>query len=276
MSGTTVRRTWTEPVMGTQVSIVAVGDRSGDAVVAAAARQALAELQALDALFSTFRPDSAVSRIRAGTLNLAEADPRVREVARACRACRAAELATGDRFSPQWRGGFDPTGYVKGWAVDRVMGRHLAHLLRGDSLVGIAINLGGDLLARTVARAAWRWRIGIAHPDCAGDLLATLEVSNGAVATSGTAERGAHIIDPRSGAPATQVRSATIVADRLAVADVWATASVVAGKDRSWLGQAPIQSGLLLDADGETHQLFAGVELSPVGEDATPLLTRWP
>ncbi|UQN16018.1 FAD:protein FMN transferase [Gulosibacter sp. ACHW.36C] len=273
MSGTTVRRTWTEPVMGTQVSIVAVGDRSEDAGVTAAVRHALAELHELDALFSTFRPDSAVSRIRAGTLDLAEADPRVREVARAC---RAAELATGDRFSPEWRGGFDPTGYVKGWAVDRVMGRHLAPLLRGDSLVGIAINLGGDLLARTVARAAWRWRIGIAHPDCAGDLLATLEVSNGAVATSGTAERGAHIIDPRSGAPATQVRSATIVADRLAVADVWATASVVAGTDRSWLGRAPIHSGLLLDADGETHQLVAGIELSPVGDDATPLLTRLP
>lgn len=259
--------------MGTQVSIVAVGERSHDARVAAAVRLALAELHDVDALFSTFRPDSAVSRIRAGALALADADPRVQAVARAC---REAERATGGCFSAEWRGGFDPTGYVKGWAVDLVMGRHLDPLVRDEQLVGVAINLGGDLLVRTAAGAAWEWRIGIAHPDRAAALVATLELSNGAVATSGTAERGEHIIDPRSGLPATELRSATIVADRLAVADVWATAAVVAGHDRGWVSGAPIDSGLLVDADGETHQLVAGVELSPVRGDAAELLTQLP
>ena len=59
----------------------------------------------------------------------------------------------------------------------------------------------------TAAGSDWVWRIGIADPHRAGEVLAIIDVVDGAVATSGTAERGVHILDPRSGEPATGVRT---------------------------------------------------------------------
>ncbi|MBP2378387.1 thiamine biosynthesis lipoprotein [Microbacterium phyllosphaerae] len=205
------------------------------------------ELRDIDRLFSTYRPDSDINRIRRGELSVAEADARVVVVADAC---ARAEAATDGLFSASWRGWFDPTGYVKGWAVEEASRRHLQPLL--SSSVAVGINAGGDLQLFTAPDADWRWHVGIADPHAPGRLVATMEVANGAVATSGTAERGHHIIDPRTGDPATGVASATIVADSLTRADIWATAAVVAGTaDRSWLEKSGSRTGMLVGDDGE-------------------------
>ena len=84
----------------------------------------------------------------------------------------------------------------------------------------------------------------------------------GAAATSGTAERGAHIVDPRIGVPASGVRSATVIAPDLTAADVWATAAVVAGRDLSWISGAPVTSGLLVTGDGAVRRWISGVEIA--------------
>ncbi len=65
-----------------------------------------------------------------------------------------------------------------------------------------------------------------------------LEVTDVGVATSGRYERGDHIIDPRTGRAATGLMSVTVVADDLALADGYATAALVLGKDGpTWLAQ---------------------------------------
>ena len=78
------------------------------------------------------------------------------------------------------------------------------------------------------------WRIGIRHPDQVDRLAAVLELRDRAVATSGTYERGEHIVDPRTGRPARGLRSLTVVGPRLGFVDAYATAAFVMG--RSGLG----------------------------------------
>ena len=101
-----------EHCMGTVFTIAIKDDgRWGPAV-----DQVLAWLHRVDALFSTYRPDSDISRLRAGELTVAGADPLVREV---LDLCEDYERRTGGFFSAHLPGGLDPTGLVKGWAIER-------------------------------------------------------------------------------------------------------------------------------------------------------------
>lgn len=239
---------------------------SNDAVLddaVAAIERSFGELREMDRIFSTYRADSDISRIRAGSFTVEEADPLVALVRRAC---DRAEVVTGGLFSARWRGGFDPTGYVKGWAVERAFNRWLRPLLGLDGVIAVGMNAGGDMQLATRPDADWRWRVGIADPSRPGMLLATTELTDGAVATSGTAERGAHIRDPRSAKPPTTgAASATVIADRLSDADVWATAAVVAGiNDLGWVARARHTSGLVVGYDGRIRRWAAGDEVDAV------------
>jgi len=83
-----------------------------------------------------------------------------------------------------------------------------------------------------------------------------------AVATSGTAERGAHLIDPRSVRPVPGLVSATVVADTLTVADVWATVAAVSGiDDLDAVRSAPVTSGIVW-ADGRVRRWAGGIEIA--------------
>lgn len=255
------RRAWTAEVMGTTASIHVIGASSASRTAADAAASTVAMLRELEAIFSTYRADSEISRLRRGELTFADADPRLTDVADAC---RRFEEATGGRFSAFWREGFDPTGYVKGWATDAAATAHLEPLLAMPGVSAVGINVGGDLRVWTAPGAPWSWTVGIADPVRPGAALAMLRVRNGAVATSGTAERGAHLVDPRSGVPVSTAVSATVVADELTTADVWATALAVAGdEDAGWMWDAPLRSAMTVTAVG-VRRWVAGVGIQTV------------
>ena len=118
----------------------------------------------------------------------------------------------------------DPSGYVKGWAVEEAAWR-----LDDAGARDYLINAGGDVVARGEATPGHRWRVGIRHPDEPDKVAAVLAVRDGAVATSGTYERGDHIVDPRTGQPARGLRSLTVVGPRLGFVDAYATAAFVMG-----------------------------------------------
>jgi thiamine biosynthesis lipoprotein len=250
-----------EEVMGIPISIHVLNEtgrlsKSTEAAVASC----FAELRDIDRVFSTYREESDIRRIARGELALADADPRVAEVDAAC---RAASIETGGLFSATWRGSFDPTGYVKGWAVENAANRHLAPVLVSEAAVGI--NAGGDMQLFTAPDADWRWNVGIADPRHPGRVVATLHVENGAVATSGSAERGSHIIDPRTGEPSRGVVSASVVDDSLTRADMWATAAVVAGFDvRSWVARSGTRTGIVIADDGRVSRWLEGTSVDVV------------
>lgn len=225
--GASGARTWShvELVMGTAVSFLAHGtagpDRLTDEEVTGAFEAACADLHRQDTLFSTWDPGSPLSALRAGNGAPAARHPEFDEIFALASAMRD---ATEGWFDP-WAmpGGFDPTGMVKGWAVERA-----ARILTVRGVASGVVNGGGDIATIGVPPDGGRWRIGIRHPWRADAFACVLAVA-GAVATSGSYERGRHLIDPRCGTPVEGVASATVVCSSLAWADAWATALAVGG-----------------------------------------------
>jgi FAD:protein FMN transferase len=245
-----------EPVMGTAASITVVGERTPPVDEAIAA--CVARLRDDERVFSTYRDDSDISRLRDEGLDLRDVDPRVAEVAEHCRDLRE---RSGGRFYAHWRGWFDPTGYVKGWSTDAAT-RAFDEVLADGEIEAVGVNVGGDMRLRTAATSDHVWRIGIAHPTHEGELLAAVEVVDGAVATSGTAERGAHLVDPRTGVSLAGPVSATVVADDLATAEAWATVAAIAGiDDLDWMPVAPVASGIVWE-HGRSRRFAGRVEVS--------------
>ena len=213
----------TEEVMGTVVSILIV-DPSGDAAVAAALARAVAELHYIDHLFSTWQTDSAMSRLRRGEIDAADAPP---DVGWVLELCRRARDASGGWFDP-WGlpGGVDPTGLVKGWAAELA----LAELRRGG-VRDAMINAGGDVAVIGEPAPGEPWRIGLRHPLDPEALMGVVELRGGqrAIATSGTYERGPHVLDTSTGGQAHGLLAATVVGPDLAFVDALATGLFASG-----------------------------------------------
>ena len=245
------RRGWVEQVMGMPVSIHVRGPRAHDPAVARAVATAFESLHAVDAMFSTYRADSQLSRLQRGELDLASCAPELREVYVLCRT--ALERSAGYFDAWGWRGAgvFDPTGLVKGWAIGRA-GLLLESLDDSD----VAIDAGGDVLVRSADPVGSEpWHIGIEDPNDRTSILATIDLHDGAVATSGTAARGTHIVDPFTHTPVESVRSATVIGPSILWADVWATTAVARGADAvEWAGSLHGTSGMLVLADGTVHR----------------------
>ena len=176
------------------------------------AARVFAWLRWVDATFSTYRDDSEIARLDRGELD--DPHPLVREVLARCEALRT---ETDGYFDARASGSLDPSGYVKGWAVERA-----AVFGRGRFL----IDAGGDVVLR-----GGPWRVGIRHPVERDKVAAVITVSDCAVATSGTYERGPHILDPHTGRPASGLSSVTVVGRDLGTVDAYATAAFAMGAD---------------------------------------------
>ena len=117
---------------------------------------------------------------------------------------------------------------------------------------------GGDIICRAADLSRPEWRIGIEHPHNPKALIAVVPIRSGAIATSGTAHRGAHLIDPRTGRAPSGIASVSVVEASLTGADIDATAAYVHGRDAvRWLQDRPIRRALIVWADGTTTRLPA-------------------
>jgi len=231
-----------EHVMGMPVSLALRGRHGGDARADAAWQAVLDDLRWVDKVFSTYREDSYVRRLDRGEVTLAECPP---EVAQVLELGRAAAAASDHAFNI-WRPGLDPSGVVKGWAVQRGS-RHLRALPDTD----FCLSAGGDLLCRAVVGPAWR--VAIEDPFDSAQVIAEVPVSDGAVATSGTAHRGEHLVDARDGSIPEGVASVTVAGPTLTWADIDATAAYAMGqRAAAWLSTRVGRTGLVVWADGTT------------------------
>jgi len=190
----------------------------------------------VDEDFSTYIDGSWVTRLRRGKTAIEDCPPLVQEV---WELCGQAKYLTDGAFDP-WAvaDGFDPSGLVKGWAADIC-----ADMLVAAGAQHVQVNAAGDL----ALRGGWfdptdsmvkPWKIGVVNPDNRQEILQIFEITDGAIATSGTYERGAHISDPYTGMIAIGAKSATIVGDKGWLCDALATAVMVAGTDAAvWFSQ---------------------------------------
>ncbi len=231
------RRAVVEQVMGLPVSLHVRGPGAHGDDVTQALAATYGRLRADDATFSPYRADSVVSRLRDGRTTPAAAPARVREVVELCERARERTEGAFDAVRPDPVSGrrwWDPTGLVKGWAVEDAVRRLVDDLERlgarrgGYDVLAVA---GGDVLVACARTDTPDWVVGVEDPADRTRLVATVRLRTGAVATSGTAARGAHVQDPRTGAPVTHLASATVVGPSLTWADVDATALLVDGRD---------------------------------------------
>jgi thiamine biosynthesis lipoprotein len=233
--------------MGLPVSVLARGAGADEPGPARAVARVYAELRRVDATFSPYRDDSAVSRLGRGELRLVDCTDEVRDVAERCSRARAWTGGLFDASRPD--GSWDPSGLVKGWAVERAA-RHLAAAGAEAPGVDWCLNAGGDVLV--LAPTGEPFVIGIQDPTEPLLVAAAVPCAGGAVATSGTAARGAHLYDPRTGQPVvTTWLSVTVAGPSLETADVLATAAFVAAD--AWAATVAAVDGyeaLAIAADG--------------------------
>ena len=235
------RRRWVEHVMGMPASLLLRGPGLDDGVEPAVTA-AYDELRLADTLFSTYQDGSEVSRLRRGELAPADADPLVREV---LDLCAEAKARTDGWFDVDLPGGLDPSGLVKGWAIDR------AAAVLADRLpeLDVCLNVGGDVAVRSVSGEPFT--VGIEDPHERTRLLTGVPVVAGGLATSGTAARGLHIVDPHTGLPVEALASLSVVGPSLMWADVYATAGFARGlAGPAWIGGLPSYECLAVHPDG--------------------------
>jgi thiamine biosynthesis lipoprotein len=234
-----------EQVMGTAVSIEIL-DGADRGLIA----ELVAWLHEVDTVFSPYASDSTISRIGRGELapTDAEVGDDVRGVLQRCGELCAETRGAFDVWSLPSPNGtrFDPCGYVKGWSVQRA-----TELLSSRGVHNYCVNAGGDVAVAGSRVGGAPWRIGVRDPnDAAAVALVVEAVGSMAVATSGCYERGAHIVDPRTGATVNEFASATVLGPNAADADAYATTLFIMGVDGlQWLAGRDGFSGCLLTHD---------------------------
>lgn len=241
-------------VMGTVVSIrLRRGDVPEDRLFEALA-EARSVLHRADAVFSTWKAESPMNRLRRKEITLAGAPAEMEDV---LSRCEVARRRTAGWFDP-WAapGGVDPTGLTKGWATRRAL-----QVLISAGVPAAVVNAGGDAALWSSRTADQPWRIGVQNPFDRGTLIAVAEPGRGAdpgrpesaIATSGSYERGLHVYDPFTGQPASAVASATVTGPELDLADAMATALLAGGeKTLDVLDRSGGYDALLVTAAGRT------------------------
>ncbi len=236
-----------EQVMGLPVSLALRGRHTDDDAAHHAWEACLEMLHEADRVFSTYRDDSFVSRLGRGELTVEECPPEVAEVLAIAERAKAESGGAFDvrRPGPDGAVVLDPSGVVKGWAVQRAA----VPLLALDD-TDVCLSAGGDMVCHVAVAEREPWSVGIEDPHDPTRVLAVVPVRRGAVATSGHAHRGHHVVDARTGRPPEDIASVTVVAADLVTADVDATAAYAMGRaGPAWL-QRRGRAGLVVWADG--------------------------
>jgi thiamine biosynthesis lipoprotein len=233
-----------EHVMGTVVSFdVRFAAESQRVPMRAAVTRAVNWLHWVDDVFSTYRHDSELSRLGRGELRLAECHG---DLAAVLELCAQVGRESAGYFSSTYGGKLDPTGLVKGWAIQRASER-----LSSAGSAHHLVNGGGDIQAVGGCAPGIPWQVGIAHPLERGAFASVVRLTDGAVATSGLAERGAHVLDPFTGQPAVLLASVTVVGRDLIRTDAYATAAIAMGaRAPRWLEGRAGYEAFAVAADG--------------------------
>lgn len=229
-----------EHVMGMAVSYAVRGELHDGAL-----ERSVAFLHWVDATFSTYKADSEINRLARGEVTLAECSPEVAEILERAEELRAETDGYFDvHAAPFDRARLDPSGLVKGWAVDRAV-----ELLDPDRTLDVCVNAGGDIALRSASGRPWR--VGIRSPFDRRVVVAVIEARELGVATSATYERGEHILDPHTGRPPRGLASVTVVGPDLTTADAYATAAFAMGcAGPRWVAARPGFGVFAVGTDG--------------------------
>ncbi|HSX47574.1 MAG TPA: FAD:protein FMN transferase, partial [Patescibacteria group bacterium] len=139
---------------------------------------------------------------------------------------RLTENQTEGYFNIYKNGYVDPSGIVKGWAIFNA-----AQELSNLGYNNFYIEAGGDIEARGLNKLKKKWQIGIRNPFNLNEVIKIVELTNMAVATSGTYIRGTHIYNPhKNNHEVKEIKSISVIGPNIYEADRFATAAFVMGE----------------------------------------------
>jgi thiamine biosynthesis lipoprotein len=222
--------------MGMPITIEIVGETSGEPFEAA-----YSYFHAVDERYSPYRADSELSRINNGL-------PKNKwstEMKHIFALCEQTKQQTAGYFDSIHEGTWDPSGLVKGWAINQA-----ATVLRQLGKRDFYIEAGGDIQVNGQAAGGEQWRVGIRSPFDRDEIIKVISIADEGVATSGTAVRGQHIYNPHApGQPLHDVVSLTVIGPTIYDADRFATAAFAMGrKGIAFIEQLSGFEGYMVDA----------------------------
>lgn len=207
----------TRLLMGMPISIEVVSSQASEALF----DRVYDYLTYVDQTFSPYKPTSLVSQLNAGQYPETTWSSDFQEVVHLCQQTQA---ETNGYFNPWHQGVFDPSGVVKGWAI-----QNAAERLKREGFRNFYVEAGGDIQLLGRNNQGKPWQVGIRNPFGEG-ICRILTLESGGVATSGTYRRGQHIYNPHQAGPLTEIASLTVVGETVLDADRFATAAFAMGR----------------------------------------------
>lgn len=225
-------KAWVADIMGMPISVHVRAPHGDFATIAPAVAAVFDDLRQVDQIFSPYRSDSDLTKIRAGQATFQTVSPLMQEVFELVQDAKHCTAGAFEYLLPDGAGGvhYDPIGVVKGWAMERAV-----RFLTDVPQIEYGLNAGGDVIvgAGPGAGTGPDWQIGLLVPGSTEDIadVVALPASGAAMATSGNAARGAHIYQPTTGKLIADTGSITVVGPSITWCDIWATALFVGGAD---------------------------------------------
>jgi len=208
----------TEIIMGMPITIKIV-----DKATKALLTDVFSYFKEVDARYSTYKESSEISQINNG-LPKSKWSAEMKKVLNLCEQTKA---DTKGYFDIVHNGKYDPSGLVKGWAINNA-----ADILRKKNITNFYIEAGGDIQVSGHESDNKPWTVGIRNPFNIDEIIKTVSVTSEGVATSGTYIRGQHIYNPlRPNAKLNQVKSLTVIGPNIYEADRFATAAFAMGAE---------------------------------------------
>lgn len=203
-----------------------------------------AYFQYVDQTFSTYKATSEISKINAGQ------HPKACWSKDMCYVFAQSEQTrqeTNGYFNIAHDGTFDPSGYVKGWAI-----QNAAHMLTNDGILNYYVEVGGDLQVSGHNANNLPWSVGVRNPFNQLEIIKRVSLRNHGMATSGTYIRGQHIYNPLSpNSPQQEIVSLSVIAPCIVDADRFATAAFAMGKDGiNFIAGLKDLEGYMIDSQG--------------------------
>ena len=215
----------TRIIMGMPVTIQIVdGSLHSDRARLGVMERAFEYFLYVDQKFSTYKADSEISKINSGELQLADASEDMRIV---FKLAEQTKNETNGYFDIVDRAGkYDPSGIVKGWAIDNV-----ARLIHDAGFPDHYVEAGGDIQVGGLSDTDLKWSIGIKNPFNQTENVKVVQLSDQGIATSGTYIRGQHIYDPHDrNTKFDDIISLTVIGPNIYVADLFATTAFAMGR----------------------------------------------
>ena len=227
----------TRIIMGMPITVEVIDD-----IAARDVNDVFNYFNAVDERFSTYKSRSEISQINNGL-------PKEKwstEMIEVLDMCQQTKELTNDYFDVSHDGKIDPSGLVKGWAIDNA-----AKLLSAKGMRNFYIEAGGDIQTHGTNVDHEPWAVGIRNPFNIDEIIKVIKITTQGVATSGTYIRGQHIYDPVHGEQdIDSVKSLTIIGPNIYEADRYATAAFAMGKEGiAFIEATNDLEGYMVDAD---------------------------